>query len=383
MPSLLPPVMASEVTYDELRQAIRGVSSGTLNSHGRVAVLSGGVQVDETYYNPKNILLLEGVVNADRLAESRRSGSAMFEVIGAEGFDYVDPLQDFEFVMQLGVELPTKIVWIPLAHLWSVSLEHWTGNGRNRVQTTLVDGATRFREVPWKKTFAITGEPTYGAAIKLIVADRATWPTYVVGDFGATTVPKGLAYSPDSDPWAEIWKLSQSVGGEVYHDPDGVIQLRPVATPTTSAPVLEIGSSEYSIVNEELSRKIDRSEVYNGVICRGSASWLLFPVSGEVWDDDPLSPTYRLGPFGERPKIIEDPVVTSSGQCATMAAAEFNRIAGVRQRISLNAIKDPTLEVGSFIRILQGDLVQGLYVLDTLQMDLVSFSMTASVRKIK
>jgi hypothetical protein len=377
------PVLSSAVSYEVLQDAIRGLREDGISTHGRVTVHNNvGRLLADTFYNPVDLLLLRGTVRSDRLAESRRSGSAEFEVLTDNGFEYTDPLNNYEFVSYIGIETDDLIIWIPLAHLFCNDMSHVSGIGRQVVQCGLVDGSVRYRENPWDKTFAIENEPTYGDAVKLVVADRAfNWTPVVLGTLGTTTVPKTMTFSSGEDPWAVVWKLGQSAGGEVYHDRDGLVRMGLVKTPSQVAPALEIFTDDYAVVDRDLNRRVNRNEVYNGVICRGSAPWLLFPISGEKWDEDPMSPTYRYGKFGERPKIIEDPMVTSNAQCVTAATAEFNRVCGVRQNVEFTALKDPLLEVGSFIRIAQGGKLEGLYVLDTLEIDLTNATMNAGIRK--
>jgi hypothetical protein len=346
-----------------------------------VEIRDNGSLIEDTYYHRNSLALLDGAVSSDRLAESRASFRGEFEVLTDDGFELLSPLNSYEIVPSIGIELMEAIVWVPQGELFSVDIRHLSGAGRQKISVNSVDRSSRYRENPWKTVYSIEDEPTYGDAVRRILTDRANgWTPLVVGDLGTDTVPKTLAYSADEDPWAIVWKLGQSAGGEVFHDKDGVVVMRLVPAIDQVAPVLELLGSQYSIVDGEVGRELRRSEIYNGVICRGEAPWLLFPITGEVWDEDPLSPTYRYGPFGERPKIIGDAFVTSDAQCLTAAQAEFNRVAGIRQTVQLQTLQDPSVSVGDVVRIISGDLLEGLYFIDQASTTLSGGIMTMTLR---
>lgn len=376
-----PPALASQISSTELEEALRGLRSGGYSNHGRVTVLDNGVQVADTFYNAQDLLLIDGSVSSDRLAETRSTANLRLEVLSVDGADFVDPLQNFEFVPQVGVETDDYIVWLPCGHYFSRDIDEGAGLGRTSVGISLVDWSTRYRENPWKEVFALDDGITYAAAIQAVVGDRANgWTPMVLGTLGTDVTPAGITYSADDDPWAAAWKLAQTAGGEVYHNREGVLVIQKIATSTEIAPHSEIFGDEYQTVDQEVRRKLSRGEVFNGVICRGNAPWLLFPISGEVWDEDPASITWRGGRFGERPKIIEDGLVTSPAQCLAMAQAEYARVAGIRYTLDASSLKDPTLEVGHFVRCLLPDL-EGTYVVDTLSMGLLTMNMSLSMRK--
>lgn len=380
-----PPALASDVSYATLKAAIRGLRDNGVVTHARITIHDRiGTLITDTFYNPKDLLLLEANIRADRLAESRRSGSVKFEVLTDKGFQYVDPLQTYEYVMYLGVETDTYLIWIPLGHLWTTGIQHTSGSGRQLVSCELIDGSTRVRENPWKVPASFSTDITYTAAIQAILADRRdpNWTLpLITGSVGTALMPKTMAFAVGDDPWAAVWNLAQSAGGELFHDRDGVIRLRPITAATAVAPALELLGDDYEILDGEMTRKLQRFDVFNGVTCKGSAPWLLFPISATVWDTNPLSPTYYLGSFGQRPKIIDDAAVTSDAQCLVVATAEFNRVCGVRQNVDFRCITDPTVEVGSTVRVLSGGLLQGLYVLDTTDINLMTATMNAGMRK--
>jgi hypothetical protein len=129
-------------------------------------------------------------------------------------------------------------------------------------------------------------------------------------------------------------------------------------------------------------------EVYNGVICRGEAPWLLFPISGEFWDEEPTSETWRSGSFGEKPLIVGDSTATTNAQCATIAESEFHKVAGVSEEVVFNGLKDPILSVGDTLLVEAHELDgkyhepgSGLYTLDEITYPLGSRPMTGTVRR--
>jgi hypothetical protein len=380
-----PAASINDVSAQEWADAVHALNDGGYVSHSRLTVESQGAVLTDTFYNSgEHLALIGGTVSFDRLAESRSSGRITVEVTTNYGMELVSPLFQYDIVPYVGIETATKLIWVPMGKFNVVSRRVQTGDGLRSVEMTLVDWSSRLRENPWSTAFALTGTPTYTAAIQQVLTNR--WPAamgeaVLVGDLGDTTVPPFVTYSPDQDPWNAIWRLAQSVGGEVYFDRYSQLRCRLIPSFTANAPVLELLSSDYNVLDGSISSTLDRNDVYNGVICRGSAPWLLFPVSATVWDENPMSLTWRGGLFGERPKTITDATVGTDAQCLTVAQAEFTRIAGIQEKLELKIITDPMIEVGDVIRVMDNVDLAGLYMIDRMQVSLVGMKTTLSVRK--
>ncbi len=377
------PALLSEISRDVYLDAVRGLQQRSYTYHARLLVQEeDGRILADTYYNPVDLLLMGGSMSYDRLAETRASGNVEVEVLTEAGMQYVNPLRQYRLQPFVGIETDDYIVWIPLGVMNSSGIRHLVGRSRDSARVSLLDYSARYRDHPWKEVYDVSGGPTYDAAIAQILNDRANGFTpVIVGSVSQDAVPDPLIYHAGHDPWAAVWKLAQSVGGEVFHDRYGTVVLQAVKKVGQFAPHGETSGPRALVLKEDPVRNIVRREIFNGVICQASAPWLLFPIRGEVWDDDPLSETYRLGPFGERPKHIEDPIASSQAQCDAAAQAEYDRIAGIRQTLDLSMLKDPSLEVGGFISAVGEEFeTSGTYQIDTLTISLETLEMRGTGR---
>lgn len=190
-----------------------------------------------------------------------------------------------------------------------------------------------------------------------------------------------MAFTDRDNPWASLQKIAEALEAEAYYDAKGLLYVKKIVDPSTMSPVLDVTSSVLNMRTGKLVRSINTSNTYNGVIVRGSAPWLLLPVEGSAYDEEGFSPTFRYGPFGERPELIEDAVVTSSVQAAAVALARLNKIRGASEQVTFEMIPDPRLDVSDVVTI--NDSYLGLYdklSIDTLTIPLMHGKMTGTLK---
>lgn len=364
--------------------AFATVLGGGAKHASRVGVYSGTKIKEDTYYGGDSLVLIaeSSKVDYDRLSDTRTTAELTFLVRNTDAQDLIDPVNYPEVAVYSGVQVGSTIEWIDLGimGIFDVSFDR-TGHG---VFATCQcgDRSTRIRDNAWKKPYQISAGIDYYAGIQAIVADRARGFTadYNIGSNALVT--PSLTFSESDDPWAAVLKLAQAVGAEAYFDRQGSMAAFPITDPKLIAPSLVIRPDTTGVLITPVKRQYSNRDVFNGVICKGEAPWLLFPVYGEIWDEDPISPSYRLGPFGEKPKVIGDALATTDAQCLAAATAEFFRIAGVIETISFQTVKDPRLEVGDVIDQLDNDLnFSGRYVLDTYNYPLGMGSASGVVRR--
>lgn len=170
-----------------------------------------------------------------------------------------------------------------------------------------------------------------------------------------------LAFPVETDLMAEGVKLAASIGMEVFCTRDDIMALQPIPTATRPAVCRFIEGENSTVVDGEQRWKSYR--VPNGIIVTGQHSSMSQPVRAEIWDEDPLSPTYRYGPYGEHPKFIRSEKVTTAGQALAMARGELERRLGGANEITLSAIPDPSIEGGDVAEVSLPSLgAEGLYV---------------------
>src|SRR5690606_40052531 len=97
--------------------------------------------------------------------------------------------------------------------------------------------------------------------------------------------------------------------------------------------------------------ELSRDGVYNAVVARGEGADTETPIQAVVVDDDPDSPTYWHGPFGQVPRFYASPLITDVAQAKSAAASLLKRSLGLPYSVSFGTIVNPALEPLDPIRI--------------------------------
>ena len=330
--------------------------------------------IASTYGTPRIEMLGDGAITVERKALHTRVVS--FSVIDTDGaliptFEqrYLDPLYrpqvQFYFDVGWADETGDHVERIPAGRFAlddndavereGGALMQCTGTGRS---SALVS------QNPWTSPFPIPDGITWDAAIKLALGDRcgltiadpvtalSGWSPIFRFSPSTALTPKGIVLGGDSrsDPWAELQKFAEGDGKELIEDATGGFVLRPIPT-TAGAVVWHYDETEESTALGSMHRKMRVADVYNGVIVRCSAPWLLFPVTGVAWDTDPFSPTYYLGPFGMKPKLIDDAIASTVGQANAAAAVHLGATLGLVEEMPFDALTNPAHDPGDVVSI--------------------------------
>jgi hypothetical protein len=93
-------------------------------------------------------------------------------------------------------------------------------------------------------------------------------------------------------------------------------------------------------------RTRDRSKTYNVVVVNpeltdGTA--LFSPVT--LQDNNPDSPTYVGGPFGEVPTFYSSPLLRTSAQAGKAGLTILNRVKGLNAQLTLSTVRNHALDV--------------------------------------
>lgn len=348
----------------------------TLGSAANVVATTGSGELE----------LVGGGVTIDRSSSTRRTCDLSFSDSGRRivprqmsdlsATEWFNPISYFEFRPYRGIVLGNgSKEYIPQGVFHIADYEGDEDEFGVEVGVQARDRSAIISANKFRSPYNISAGTDYATAIQAIVTDRAVsrfTPTFnLVSTNGLATTP-AMSFDQNDDPWAEVEKMAESIGMEVFFGVLGELILQHVPSPDL-APVSAVYRTDADGVRvAPLSRKISREDARNGVIVRGNAPWLLVPVSGGVWDDDPLSATYRLGPMGERPEVIEDAMVTNTAQAVVAAQGRFNAIVGVLEQVTFSAIVDPRHTVGDVIEIESDPSgVNGRYILERLELPLM------------
>lgn len=165
-----------------------------------------------------------------------------------------------------------------------------------------------------------------------------------------TTAP--LIFDAQDDPWEAITTLALSLGCSAYFDIYGRFVMAPTATPDAlPSPAMRlIEGVDCPMI--ELDRTYSDEPGFNGVIVTGeSPGDGLAPVRAEVWDEEPTSPTYRLGPYGRVPMYYTDPHVKTVEDALAVGAQLLAQILGATATVGVVMMVNPALEAGDVVEV--------------------------------
>lgn len=226
-----------------------------------------------------------------------------------------------------------------------------------------------------------------GTAVETVIADllRSRWADVAV-DFpatGATVGARVLAAGSDTDPWKAAVEIAEAAGFDLAFDADGVVRMRTIPDPTeTDADETYADGSDAVLL--DVARGFDTGNTYNGVIASSEASDVEPPVRAEAWDENPDSPTYRYGPFGQVPRFYVSSFIRDSAQAATAAAAQLQRELGRSEAVEWSQIVNPAHDVLDVVRLSRPALtLDAVLVIDRLDVPLGASGQMKAVARVR
>lgn len=194
-------------------------------------------------------------------------------------------------------------------------------------------------------------------------------------------LPGGTTY--DSNYWDVLTMAAEAINAEIYFDVNGDFTAVPVpyidqSTPIASADwTVDVGDTGVLV---SARRGFSRSDTYSSVMVRGGTKSNNQQATAEVFDHNPASPTYYLGPFGRARKLVENSALITDAQCMAVAQAELRKVTGLAKSVSFTSLRNPALEVGDIILFTFFDAEQELHMLDSFTYDFASGEMSAETR---
>lgn len=181
------------------------------------------------------------------------------------------------------------------------------------------------------------------------------WPELTV-DFeddliGADDPNPGGTTFTSGNCWAVLQQQARKIGAEIYFDVLGnpVVRKIPVLNDAIQVAdtVWEANTGSTGILINA-SRSITRDEVYNSVYVTGVATNDVVP-TGEAFNDDTTSPTYRHGPFRLVGIKINDNSLSYPEQCKALAELKLREYMKLAQTVDFGCVPNPALEAGNFV----------------------------------
>lgn len=340
--------------------------STVLGRTHRVAVRAQVEQPDGTVVG-SSLVLTGGSVTVDRTAAVRRQCSISVPPAqrGAGGvFSSLIPtskdslLAPFGNLVRIfyGISVPglggDGIYWWPQG-LFRLAATDVDDDGSLDVRVTGGDLSRVIARSKLTVPYIVAAGTNYGDAIIALALNR--YPFLKARAHSVVATMPAVVLDPAQDPWAAITDWATAAGCAAYFDVDGYLVVAPEPDPTSDPVVWTYQDSgdRRNALLLKVGRTLSDDPGYNGVVLTSEASTLTTPIRSEVWDLDPSSPTYSLGPYGQVPKFVSNPYVATQTQGDAAARAELLRIVGGTEQISLGVVPNPAHEVGDVLRIVR------------------------------
>lgn len=359
----------------------------------RAAIRKSHVAVStaEIWRDSQKILdldLLSGSVQVSVDQSTRRTCNVGFSVSRADNalvpdtaFDAVTPFGN-ELRLYRGVQFPDgSREMIPLGVFVMTQIDYTETAEGVQVQITGVDRSIRVSRNLWLEPYQVEAGALTDALTGIL---QNRWPgiTLSFPSIGVQVEQQVLGQESSSDPWKDAVHLAEIAGYDLFFDPTGVCVLQSFPSPDAASVVASFRDTDLLLA---VQRSDSTTDTYNGVIYIVESSWLLVPYRVEVWDEDPASPTYRYGAFGEVPKVLSQSAITDTEAAQAAAAALLSQGLGATQAVSWQSIVDPALDVNDVVQVVAaGSKVDRVMIIDQLTIPLApTESMGAVARTVR
>lgn len=280
-----------------------------------------------------------------------------------------------ELRLYRGVHLSTGPALIPLGVFGISDCDVDDDADELRIRLTGFDRSRRVRRARFPDVYAVPAGTNVATAIRDLIASRVPGLTYNLATTSATTPT--LVFDAGDDPWKAATEMADSIGCDLFFDAQGVVTLRRRVPSSSPAWTFQEGPAATLLA---LGRKSSDEETYNHVVVTGETPENAAPVRAEAVDDDPTSPTYIGGDYGDVVRFYQSQFIRTVEQAQAAADGFLARSLGQTEQVGLSAIPQPALDVDDVVEVTRKrSKVSGLYVIDSLSIPL-KFSGAMSVR---
>jgi hypothetical protein len=336
--ALLRTLAGSHVPRIEAR-VVTGHPTGEDPDGVPVEVVDGEVVFDGTAE-------VHGRLRLDVLGIDSNTGRSTFPRMTS---DLLAPL-GAEIFVRYGLDLGSDTLWTPLGYFRIVEPDQADAP----YGVISIDGEDRMAgiieaEPLTPRTFAATA--TIGSVVQTLV--EAVYPDVVIAwDDEADQTPLGRVLVVDRSRYGPLRDIFDSVGKVAAFDGEGVLRIE--TAPEDEDPVWEIRSGRDGVL-VAAGRRVTRRGIRNGVRVRGAGADDQAAVVGIAVDNNPGSPTYWFGDFGQVPETVELPGVSTQAAAEAAAVARLRRSLGAPYTVRIAAVCNPTLRPWQPVRITYRD----------------------------
>jgi hypothetical protein len=299
----------------------------------RAEILSNGAAY------PVDMVIDGGYVGMDNVAVRRELQITFVDAEGtltpASARDMLAP-KGTEIRVARGLWIPSRgdYEWIPLGVFGVIKPQVRSHSEGTVLQVKGFDRVDAIRRRRFSAPWTIAKGTLVETAIANIVTSRLNVPVKITPT-GRTTTE--VVYATLSDPWDAIRDLCDAASMTAYFDPNGSLVIGPAGDVDTGV-TYHTGDERALLMN--VQREIDADTTYSGVIVRAE-----HPdqptITSTVWDMDPTSPTYVLGPFGYQPYGYNSSLITTQAQADAVAANLLPKVTRMAQEVEVYTLGTP------------------------------------------
>lgn len=328
------------------------------NSYAKATLIKNGIE------QPGTMAVVAGKVSADASAAVRRRAT------GLKLRGYHPEVDPFTCELKLWRSVGEEYVALGVFRIENPSYDS-DENGPT-TSFSAFDRAYWLSDLRLPKPYEITntssqpGNTLLHNAIRGLLSSRAPGLTYQFST-SAYRVPP-VTFEEQSDPWEKALAMAEAGGMELFFDTAGVCVLRPISGADALNVVATFGSNARIL---RASRKFTTKGTNSRAIVTGENTNIETPIRAEEVDDDPASPTYYLGSFGDRPTWLRSQFITTQAQATAAAKALLARTRGRAEQVRIDTIPNPAFDAGDVVRIVHPEIgLDAIHVLDTLEIPL-------------
>lgn len=309
--------------------------------------------------------IVGGSVTASRTAATRRSCTV--NLVDRDGtLAQIFPkgrqaVPAVELVLQRGIEYDDGTRELLPLGVFGVS-----GVSVKRGAEYSLGGYDRARRVararPTSPLAIATGQRYVDAAAGLVTGGLPFDVDVQITATSGATVSNAIVLLEQADRWAEAAKLCAAAGAELFWDRTGRLIIQDIAQPAAS-PVWSYLDGVNSVILDDTEWTLADEPGYNAVVAVGdsSANTAAVPRAMAV-DNDPRSPTYYYGDYGQVPEFYSSPLLTSDALAQAAAASRLQKRLGANDAMTLATIPHPAQDPGDTVRVRYYDIDQTMIV---------------------
>lgn len=327
----------------------------------RVEVINpaGTVLLDSA--NPTSPLnVVSGSIHCDRTAAFRRSVSDLTIVDDTGGLvpttasDYFSAVSGNELRLSVGmiVDGAKEYVVQGIFGLAGAKTED-TREGLT-ITLTAYDRARRYsraQRVTPKVFDASLATPIRDAILSTL---QDVNPTLTISHDSPGYLTPSQVCNTGDDPWEFCRKLAESMGYELFFDRVGNCILQKVPDPNDATVLPAWTYSEgTSATLLDAGRDQSNEQIFNGVVVTGMNPSIGSPVRVVVWDDNPASPTYWLGPYGKVPDFYQSDKIGTVDQATAAGVGRLNELKGLTEQVTFSIVPNPAMEPADVVQLVR------------------------------